>query len=455
MNKRDTDLLDMLPALEDGSLMYTPISICRDMVNLIPDDVFNKDAKFLDIACKSGRFLREIMYRLMESNQMQSGSAEGRDEKKYNLAIESERKEYIMREQLFGLSLNDTVVNIARRNLYGTLDSGIDNIITVKEYPEIAHKPKYVMGDTNIYKILKEKFNIMTFDVVIGNPPYNNDLYLDFVTFGHNLARKYDCWITPAKWQTKSGTKNEQFRSKIVPCMSKIVYYPDCIEVFGISDNSGITYYMIGKDECKIKYIENRAYFQPLINSIENRELTFNSTLWNIGEKIVNKVKQYNRYRLDIINEEDRKQYTICVGKQWCGSRVSSGAWDMKTSKIKDEYIGKGGCIFNPSGNIKVLGKVRGLNRNEYDTSGSSIYIFTSDNKDESLSFYSWLTSKLISFLILINLSGSIIFNDKTLKYIPDPGAFDHIFTDQELYEKYQLTDEEISIIESVIKERK
>lgn len=72
MNKRDTDLLDMLPALEDGSLMYTPISICRDMVNLIPDDVFNKDAKFLDIACKSGRFLREIMYRLMESKQMVS-----------------------------------------------------------------------------------------------------------------------------------------------------------------------------------------------------------------------------------------------------------------------------------------------------------------------------------------------------------------------------------------------
>ena len=178
MNKRDTDLLDMLPALEDGSLKYTPISVCRDMVNLIPDDVFNKDAKFLDIACKSGRFLREIMYRLMESNQMQSGSVEGRDEKKYNLAIESERKEYILREQLFGLSLNDTVVNIARRNLYGTLDSGIDNIITVKEYPEIAHKPKYVMGDTNIYKILKEKFNIMAdakdmkFDVVIGNPTY-------------------------------------------------------------------------------------------------------------------------------------------------------------------------------------------------------------------------------------------------------------------------------------------
>lgn len=294
----------------------------------------------------------------------------------------------------------------------------------------------------------------MKFDVVIGNPPYNNDIYLDFVTLGNILSAQYSCWVTPAKWQAKSDKKNDTFRKAVVPYMSKIVYYPDCIEVFGISDNSGIAYYLIGKDTCKVKCIENRAYFQPLINSIENRELTPDSTLWNIGEKVVNKVKSYNKFSLSIINEEDRKQYTICVGKQWCGSRVSSGAWDMKTSRIKEEYIGKGGCIFNPSGNIKVLGKVIGLDSNEHDTSGSSLYIFTSDSKNESCSFYSWITSKLVSFLILINLSGSIIFNDKTLKFIPDPGEFDHIFTDDELYQKYGLAPEEINVIESIIKKR-
>ena len=131
----------------------------------------------------------------------------------------------------------------------------------------------------------------MKFDVVIGNPPYNNDIYLDFVTLGHILSAQYSCWVTPAKWQAKSDKKNDTFRKAIVPYMRTIVYYPDCIEVFGISDNSGITYYMIGKDTCKVKCIENRAYFQPLINSIENRELTPDSTLWNIGEKVVNKVK--------------------------------------------------------------------------------------------------------------------------------------------------------------------
>jgi hypothetical protein len=39
--------------------------------------------------------------------------------------------------------------------------------------------------------------------------------------------------------------------------------------------------------------------------------------------------------------------------------------------------------------------------------------------------------------------------------FVPAPEAFDHIFTNQELYEEYNLTPEKINIIESVIKERK
>ena len=29
----------------------------------------------------------------------------------------------------------------------------------------------------------------MDFDVVVGNPPYNNDMYLSFVMVGHELAK--------------------------------------------------------------------------------------------------------------------------------------------------------------------------------------------------------------------------------------------------------------------------
>ncbi len=44
--------------------------------------------------------------------------------------------------------------------------------------------------------------------------------------------------------------------------------------------------------------------------------------------------------------------------------------------------------------------------------------------------------------------------NNNNWKYAPDPGPFDHIFTDEEPYKKYGLTEEEIKVIESVIKER-
>lgn len=78
--------------------------------------------------------------------------------------------------------------------------------------------------------------------------------------------------------------------------------------------------------------------------------------------------------------------------------------------------------------------------------------------EDEYKSVISYFSSRLIRFLMLISVHGQHIFSsvdDTIFRFVPNPGAFDHIFTDQELYQKYGLTPEEIAIIESVIKERK
>jgi hypothetical protein len=88
----------------------------------------------------------------------------------------------------------------------------------------------------------------MKFDVVVVNPPYNNDIYLKFVETGNNLASQCSVFITPAKWQAKGGEKNEQFRKNIVPHISKLVYYPEETEVFDINCGGGISYYLIDKD---------------------------------------------------------------------------------------------------------------------------------------------------------------------------------------------------------------
>lgn len=43
---------------------------------------------------------------------------------------------------------------------------------------------------------------------------------------------------------------------------------------------------------------------------------------------------------------------------------------------------------------------------------------------------------------------------DDAFRFVPKPDSLDHIFNDEELYKKFCLTDEEIKLIESVIKSR-
>lgn len=294
----------------------------------------------------------------------------------------------------------------------------------------------------------------MKFDIVVGNPPYNNDIYIPFVELGHKLAKQCSCFITPAKWQAKGGQKNEQFRAEIVPHMSKVVFYPDCLDVFGISEPSGIAFYLIDKNvhtECEIK---NISVLAPIINSVQIRNITNKQSLWNCGNTIVERIRSSSNYKPYKLNEVTKlKTYTINVNKQLlnCLSRV----WDWNNGCIKPEYIGKGGCTFDGDGKAKVFGNPKVITDNNDNSSGTSINIFTTDSVEEGKSFISWMYSKFVGFLIIINKYAQNMMKESDWRFVPDPGAFDHIFTDEELYKKYNLTDEEINIIESVIKERK
>lgn len=107
----------------------------------------------------------------------------------------------------------------------------------------------------------------MKFDVVIGNPPYNKDIYLDFVTLGHTLASKYDCWITPAKWQAKETLKDSEFRNRIVPYIRSLIFYPSCSDIFEIKIVDGITIYLVDKEKHEKITIENKCMYQKLLES--------------------------------------------------------------------------------------------------------------------------------------------------------------------------------------------
>ena len=276
----------------------------------------------------------------------------------------------------------------------------------------------------------------MRFDVVIGNPPYNNDLYLDFVTCGHQIANKYGLWITPAKWQAKGGYKNEQFRQNIVPYIKNVVYYPQCKDVFNIFETSGITYYIIDKhNEFNIKTIENRCDTNKYYNDTVSR--TFKGgqdSLNNKGQSIINKLGDLQPY---LVSEHtDNKQY-----QYWINGLIP------------------GTITFNDGGTHLIIGigEARSMDDTEimHQLHPSYSKLFTSDSMSEVASFLSYVYTKFIRFLIFNSICGlSVVTSDTWWRFVPDPGVFDHIFTDDELYNKYGLTQEEIAIIEGTIAER-
>ena len=331
----------------------------------------------------------------------------------------------------------------------------------------------------------------MQLDVVIGNPPYNNDIYIPFVETGHNLASTCSVFITPAKWQAKGdNTKdkpNERFRQNIVPYMSKIVYYTCTEEIFDIRECSGISYYLIDKKLNKEKLVKIVCHKNININSnfeihdeaeinLQNRNILtilgkvgqlgegFKQSLYvkntDHGEKSI--ASQLGFKRQVFVGEQDRGQQEIpqdyvevMQGEKICGYRKKS---ELFTQLNIDKYkvttsVMAGNIYLDDNGMTLGIVPCNILKPNQVPK-GSYPVIRYFNTENEAKSFKSYYESKLVSFLFYFGACGSTLTKE-FYRFIPDPITFDHIFTDEELYKKYNLTEEEINIIESVIKERK
>jgi len=246
--------------------------------------------------------------------------------------------------------------------------------------------------------------------------------------------------ITPAKWQTAADDQRlasktinyKEFREKLVPHMSKVVFYPDARDVFDIGLKGGISYFVMDKDEHEKCTVINKMKNQPIFNSIEVRDIRGAETLLNIGNEINMALKNTRKFIFNSVNTN--LKYLV-----------------VNSNKV----IGAKGNCFLTDGTATVLSKSEIIER------GNPInadVVFASDSELECKSFISWIDTKLVRFLVLINLNklGPVMTNDY-FRFVPAPpsGKFDHIYTDEELYKAFNLPQKYIDVIEAVIKERK
>lgn len=138
-------------------LIFTPPKIAREMVEALPDDIWNRYTTFFDPICKSGIFLYEIYQKLMKAEDLIKGFPNKRD-----------RREHIIHNQLFGIAVDKMCQMISIRNVYGYLEPN-SHIILLNDYQTVIRN----VDKRFLIETLKKELGTMKFDVVIGNPPYN------------------------------------------------------------------------------------------------------------------------------------------------------------------------------------------------------------------------------------------------------------------------------------------
>lgn len=441
------------------------------MLDLLPESVWNSKTRFLDICCKSGNFLIEIYNRL---DRILSSDDNFKDSVK--------RRKHILENQIYGICTDSFEEMMIKRRMLGDPFSDNENISTIayvhpvsgasKQFKELAQLSKQKTLKKKEEQLgylkdaIKEKFKRMDFDVVVGNPPYNNDMYLDFVMIGHELAKQFTLMITPAKWQAKGGGQNDLFRKTIVPYMSKIVYYPDAFELFNIREQEGITYFIIDNHLHNEKYIDVRCRDNKAFESCEIRN-DISLTLYGGGFNSIIRKFSAGKMLSTVINDKSSTflgltDYGNVIGdiRVLAGEKISGyvSRSDLKTLKGLDKFKVTTNIMpvdvgFDKNGQLFGLSRTYILEPNDVPK-GSFIDLIHFDTKEQALSFQSYCNARPIRFLYFVGICGKAM-NRRFWRFVPDPGAFDHIFTDEELYKKYNLTDDEIKLIESVIKERK
>ena len=183
------DVISCLADLSNDEV-FTPPSVANRMLDMLPQELFSDpDVKFLDPACKSGVFLREIAKRLIKGLAGRFPDLQ-------------QRCDWIFQHQLYGIAITELTSLLSRRSVYCSKYPNSPFSITRFSdvqgnilYHKIEHtwengKCKYcgISQDNSLNDAEREGMethayefihNInpkgilnMKFDVVISNPPY-------------------------------------------------------------------------------------------------------------------------------------------------------------------------------------------------------------------------------------------------------------------------------------------
>ncbi len=485
------DILTCIANLSSDEV-FTPPELVDKMLDLLPEEVWHdKTLRWLDPASKTGIFLRQIARRLME------GLRE-------DFPDEEERRQHIFQKMLYGIAITDLTALMSRRSLYTSKDAASEKSVAKFSNPEgnisyenIAHTYKngvcIYCGNKegseldrdetkerhayNFIHLTPEEAAKMKFDIIVGNPPYTlNDgggtgssampIYQHFVRQAKTLNPRYMAFIIPSRWFA-GGKGLDEFRSEMLADkhLKHLVDYPNADDCFpGVSVEGGVNYFIWDREydgPCEITTIIANEEVSTMTRPLDEYD-TF--IRWNeavpilrkvqerhevtLGEKVSNRnpFSLSGKTALDTINNPDKvkiyanKQVGYIERTQIARNTELIDKYKVLISKAHGVGAFPDSVISRP-----IVAEPPSACTETYLVVGS----FNNLAEAENLAKYA--KTRFFRFLLALRKMTQNI-TAKSYSFIPDLDMKQE-WTDERLYERYEITPTEQKFIESLVRE--
>jgi len=451
----------------------------------VTKDVFRPNSHILEINSKSGLYPLYVAYNI------------------YRARVEEAKAKYGEVSHGFAMQLWDTTIeenilvvcktpmakSITKRTLAGFRNTRVNAQYYKDLIQNISERPEAVVNtfrDGKRFWKINQDTN-MKFDAIVGNPPYqivdgghgssSKAIYGKFVQLSKQVRPNYISVIMPSRWMT-GGKGLDEFRSEMIEDKRIAILhdYMDSAFLFNtVQIEGGICYILWDKSNAMKCHIFTHSETNHITHSerflaegnldvvirdsnavvILNKVLSFKEK--SFAEMVLPRnpfgifeseglyANVVSNRGLKLFGRFDRERGIRYVNKNYVVSKNANvvNTWKLFISKAD----GAAGQLGNPIP-AKIIGKAE-LGDTDTICTETFLSVAPFSSKEEALNAMSYTKTKFFRFMVGIRKLKNMTRD--TYQFVPLQD-FSKPWTDTELYKKYNLTDEEIAFIESMIK---